>query len=166
MILEAQLLVMAEQVLAEVLGRIRPQDGDIELPALHEHAPAASMSDAVARHLRADALLADALAGVMGVGDGTALVDGGGGPEPARDLLVRATLERCLLAHYVAAYLGSTACPLPEELARPLWELTSPDAAAWRARGYFRAPMPLPDHVSWRDRFLLSAGHPPHPLGH
>ncbi|CAN5191911.1 hypothetical protein BH24ACT10_BH24ACT10_04970 [soil metagenome] len=188
MILEAQLLVTAEQVLAEVLGRIRPQDSDIELPALHPRAPGASLSDAVARHLQDDALLSAGLvrtplaptavqdpvtvhagavcAAAAQVDDGGELVDGGGGLEPARDLLLRAVLERALLAHYVAAYLGSTACPLPEELARPLWELTAPDAATWRARGYFRAPMPLPDHVSWRDRFLLEAGHEPHPLGH
>ena len=76
-------------------------------------------------------------------------------------------MERSLLAHYVAAYLGSTACPLPEELARPLHELTGPDAAAWRRLGHFREPiLPLPPHVSWRDRFLLEAGHEPHPLGH
>ena len=188
MICEAQLLVMAEQVLAEVLGRVRPQDSDIELPALHARAPGASLPDAVARHLQADALLSAGLAALPAapiagqdpvnaharavcqaaaqVDDGAELVDGGAGPEPARDLLLRAVLERALLAHYVAAYLGSTACPLPEELARPLWELTAPDAATWRARGYFRAPMPLPDHVSWRDRFLLEAGHEPHPLGH
>lgn len=83
-----------------------------------------------------------------------------------REYLLRATLARSLLAHYVAAYLGSTACPLPEELARPLHELTGPDAARWRRLGWFREPMPLPPHVSWRDRFLLEAGHLPHPLGH
>ena len=82
------------------------------------------------------------------------------------ELLLRATVARSLLAHYVAAYLGSTACPLPEELARPLWELTAPDAERWRGLGFFRDPMPLPDNVSWRDRFLLTAGHLPHPLGH
>ena len=203
MILQAQLLVIAEQVLAEVLGRIRPQDSDIELPAMHARAPRASMADAVARHLDDDALLAAGLGGAPlapaegqdpvtaaarvvcaaaeQVDDGTQLIDGsgglidgrgglmddgGGGLEPVNDLLLRAVLERALLAHYVAAYLGSTACPLPEELARPLWELTAPHAATWRARGYFRTPMPLPDHVSWRDRFLLEAGHEPHPLGH
>ena len=82
------------------------------------------------------------------------------------DELLRLTIERSLLAHYVAAFLGSTACPLPEELARPLSGLTAPHAQSWRERGYFRPPMPLPDHVSWRDRFLLDAGHEPHPAGH
>ncbi|MBC7374208.1 MAG: hypothetical protein H7323_09480, partial [Frankiales bacterium] len=58
----------------------------------------------------------------------------------AADDLLGATIERSLLAHYVAAFLGSTACPLPEELARPLWELTAPQAQSWRDRGYFRPP--------------------------
>lgn len=98
--------------------------------------------------------------------DGNAVVHAAEGDLSTHDFLARATVTRSLLAHYVAAYLGSTACPLPEELARPLWELTEPDAARWRALGFFGQPRPLPDHVSWRDRFLLSAGHPPHPLGH
>ena len=92
-------------------------------------------------------------------------VDGAGGA--GRELLLRAAVARALLAHHVAtAALGSTACPLPEELARPLWELTGRDAAAWRALGWFREPLPLPPHVSWRDRFLRTAGHDPHPAAH
>ncbi len=100
------------------------------------------------------------------VADGDAVVHAPDGDLSTRGFLAQATITRSLLAHYVAAYLGSTACPLPEELARPLWELTEPDAARWRALGLFGEPRPLPDHVSWRDRFLLTAGHPPHPLGH
>ncbi len=107
-----------------------------------------------------------AIESVRRVVDGDAVVHTPDGDLSTRDFLARATVTRSLLAHYVAAYLGSTACPLPEELARPLWELTAPDAGRWRALGFFGEPMPLPDHVSWRDRFLLTAGHPPHPLGH
>lgn len=141
---EAELFDLAEAMVQEVLGRIRPEDADIELPEMWSGAGPMPMVQAPALHA------------------------GWGPPDtraPAAELL-RLTLERALLAHYVAAYLGSTACPLPEELAQPLWELTQPDAGAWRERGYFRSPMPLPDHVSWRDRFLLDAGHEPHPLGH
>lgn len=101
-----------------------------------------------------------------GVRDGDSPVRSGAEQQTAAEFLLRSTVTRSLLAHYVAARLGSTACPLPEELARPLWELTGPSAAAWRELGYFREPMPLPPHVSWRDRFLLCAGHEPHPFGH
>lgn len=189
MIEEAGLFLACEQMLVEVLGRVRPQDLAIELPPLHGRAARAEpLGDAVQRHLRDEVRVASSLTGApvvvpasddrvaahaavacaaaatvvdreQGVLDGEVLIT-------ASELLLTATVERALLAHYVAAYLGSTACPLPEELARPLHELTAPDAAAWRARGHFREPKPLPDHVSWRDRFLLEAGHEPHPLGH
>ncbi len=189
MIPEAELFLACERMLVEVLARVRPHDRAIELPPMHARAPGAEpLGEAVERHVRDEVRVASLLTGA------TVVVPASADPVPAHaaaacgaaarvvdreqqvqdgtdriavdDLLLEATVERALLAHYVAAYLGSTACPLPEELARPLWELTAPDAHAWRARGYFRPPMPLPDHVSWRDRFLLEAGHEPHPLGH
>lgn len=187
---EAELFVMAEQMLVEVLGRIRPPDLEIVLPPMFPGAAEpGAMSEAVARYLRDDASVPRVLAGAevpapdvppvdvsaaaaaacaaaRQVDDGDAVVHVDGEDLAVRDYLLRATLARSLLAHYVAAYLGSTACPLPEELARPLYELTAPNAETWRRQGWFREPMPLPDHVSWRDRFLLSAGHEPHPLGH
>lgn len=185
MLLEAELLVRAEDVLVEVLGRIRPEDEAVGLPRLHPGAGPASLGAAVERHLSSEARLLACLGAPPAQGGDVASVaravvlaagrvDDGDAPVPSADgtavavrpLLVRATLERALLAHYAAAYLGSTACPLTEELARPLWELTAPEALSWRQAGWFRAPLPLPDHVSWRDRFLLTAGHPPHPLGH
>lgn len=189
MLPEAALFVMAEQMLVEVLGRVRPEDEDIVLPPMHGRAPQPmSIAAAVASHLHDEAVLAAVLAGdacrpappdgdagraahaacasAGAVEDGDRVVDTPHGELPVRTFLVRSTVERSLLAHYVAAYLGSTARPLPEELARPLWELTAPDAELWRRAGYFRDPLELPDHVSWRDRFLLTAGHQPHPLGH
>lgn len=186
MLHEAALLVMAEEMLVEVLGRIRPQDEDVVLPAMHVRAPAPrTLAAAVAQHLQDEADVRSALTGeaerpgvdvaasaqrtceaVRRLEDGDRTVHSGGQPVSVRVLLVMATLERSLLAHYVAAYLGSTACPLPEELARPLWHLTEPDAEAWRRAGWFHEPGELPPHVSWRDRFLLSAGYPPHPTGH
>lgn len=198
MLREAELFVMAEQMLVEVLGRVRPQDRDIVLPPMYAGADRPTpIWQAVEHYVRADAALPDVLAGRVpeqrpGPGpldepdDAPAAVarvaaaacaavrsvvdevqtGGTAGGLDVREHLLRTTVERSLLAHYVAAYLGSTACPLPEELARPLWELTEADAEHWRRLGYFRDPMPLPDHVSWRDRFLLTAGHEPHPLGH
>lgn len=185
MLREAELFVMAEDMLVEVLGRIRDPDLGILLPAMYPGADQPmTMAQALEQHIRSDAEFAATLgdtatpgatpaevakvacAAASQVADGDALIHTGHGDVTIRDHLLRTTVERSLLAHYVAAYLGSTACPLPEELARPLWELTAPDAATWRGLGYFRAPMPLPDHVSWRDRFLLTAGHEPHPLGH
>lgn len=191
MLREAELFVMAEQMLVEVLGRIRVPDRDIVLPAIVGTAEPLSIRKVVEQYVEEDGLVPSVLAGPAAsrgeqarngdgiadvaaascaaarqVVDGDALVHSPKGALTAREYLLRQTVARSLLAHYVAAYLGSTACPLPEELARPLWELTGPEAATWRALGYFREPMPLPDHVSWRDRFLLTAGHEPHPLGH
>lgn len=186
MLHEAELLCRAEDMLVEVLGRIRPEDDGIVLPPLHVRAPEPrTMRAAVGQHLQDEADVLRALTGTeapvdgdvaaaaartceaaAGAQDGERRVRSDGRSTTVRALLVRATVERSLLAHYVAAHLGSTACPLPEELARPLWELTSPDADTWRRAGWFREPLPLPPHVSWRDRFLLTAGHPPHPVPH
>ena len=187
MLQEAALFCMAEDMLVEVLSRVRPEDEGVVLPPLHVRAPEPrTIRAAVVEHLQDEAELRSALTGcreapadqdvaatarwscdaVAQLRDGDLLVRSDGRSVTVRRLLVRATVERSLLAHYVAAYLGSTACPLPEELARPLWELTSPDAEAWRSSGWFREPLPLPPHVSWRDRFLLTAGHPPHPVDH
>ncbi len=112
------------------------------------------------------AFAAHAATAAREVRDGDVPVQAPWGTVPAREYLLRLTVTRSLFAHYVAAYLGSTACPLPEELARPLLELTSPAAASWRTAGIFREPLPAPPLASWRDRFLLAAGHLPHPLGH
>lgn len=186
MLHETALLTMAEDMLVEVLGRVRPQDEDVVLPPLHVRAAAPrTLARAITDHLQDEADVCSALTGLVEPvakdvaaaarrtcevaarqDDGERVVRSDGRPVRVRALLLRTTLERSLLAHYVAAHLGSTACPLPEELARPLWELTSQDAQAWRRAGWFRDPLPLPPHVSWRDRFLLTAGHPPHPLGH
>ena len=192
MLHEAELFVMAEHMLVEVLGRIRPEEREVLLPAMFPGADRpATMESAVEEYLRADAHVPRMLSGGQALAphhpgddavartaqaaceaarqvvDGDAPVSTEHGEVAARQALLRWTVERSLLAHYVAAYLGSTACPLPEELARPLHELTGPDAAAWRRLGHFREPiLPLPPHVSERDRFLLEAGHEPHPLGH
>ena len=199
MLQEASLFVVADQVLVEVLGRIRPTDASIVLqPVLGLAARSVPLPQAVREHVLDDARVPALLAGAADVTregvtregvtqddvtqddvvraaqaacdaasaarDGAALVASPEGTLPVRDLLLRFAVARSLLAHYVAAHLGSTACPLPEELARPLCELTARDAAVWRRLGYYREPMPLPPHVSWRDRFLLEAGHEPHPV--
>jgi hypothetical protein len=107
---------------------------------------------------------AEACAAARDVSDPDAVVHGPEGDVPAARYLRRLTVERCFLAHDIAIHLGSRACPLTEELARGLCELTQAEAASWRARGIFRESLPLPADVSWRDRFLLCAGRDPHPL--
>ena len=83
----------------------------------------------------------------------------------AREYLLQLDIARCFLAHDIAVALGSRVCPLPEELARPMYEITAPEAERWRSYGVFRTPLPFPEgHVSWRDQFLLMAGRDPHPF--
>ena len=46
-----------------------------------------------------------------------------------------------------------------------MWEGTIPAAEMWRSYGIYREPLePVPDDVSWRDRYLMAAGRDPHPL--
>ena len=98
------------------------------------------------------------------VDDGDAVVHAAAGTCSTRDYLSEMTITRSFLSHEIAMHLGSRACPLTEELARGLCETTVPAAERWRAAGFFREPMPLPADVSWRDRFLLTAGRDPHAL--
>lgn len=176
MLPEAALFLEAERVLMEVLGRVRPTDEGLLVPPVRDGDRELSLRQVALRVAEEDRQLARELvvtgAHPASTGDGSPAMQASAAacdaarsaPEAARARLLQAAVARALTAHYVAtAGLGSTACPLPEELARPLWELTEPDAAAWRASGWFRAPLPLPPHVSWRDRFLRTAGHDPHP---
>ena len=167
-----ELFVTAEQMLVEVLGRIRPGQGKIVLPPMRVDDPPRSIRESVARHAADEARLAG-LDGYDGLDEDlhatvTRLADAAcaaarSGAVPDDELLL-ATITRCFLAHDVAFYLGSTACPLPEHLARGLWEITEPDAQKWRDAGVFGEPLvPYPPDVSWRDRFLRSAGRDPHP---
>ncbi|MFR9801118.1 hypothetical protein ACL02T_02310 [Pseudonocardia sp. RS010] len=83
---------------------------------------------------------------------------------PAEELLWRRAVGTALMAHEVSVHRGSVN-PLTEDLARGLWEHTEPEAARWRALGWFGEPLtPVPADVSWRDRFLMAAGRDPHPL--
>jgi hypothetical protein len=201
MIREAELFVMAEQVLEEVVGRIRGEQWDIVLPPLFDM-PGADrpvvLRAGVNHYAYDDAWVPDMLAGrtmdevgrdrfdgdllgsdphgaVTGyvtaacaaageVTDGDALVHCSFGDVATRDYLWQLNIARSFLAHEIAMHLGSRACPLTEELARGMWEGTAPAAAYWRSMGVFREPLPMPDDVSWRDRFLLSAGRDPHCL--
>lgn len=117
-------------------------------------------------HVRIVGVAAAARQAALAVCDGHGPVRARYGVVSVEHYLLRLAVNRSLVAHYIAAYLGSTACPLPEELARPLHELTTPDADRWRALGIFGEPMPVPHLASRRDTFLLTAGHLPHPLGH
>lgn len=189
---EAALFVLSEECLVEVLGRIGPADRRITMAPLTarrgEDTPA-SMRDRVAAHVRDegrvvtdltgrspatgatgpvaepfDAVVELAAAACAAAGSvrGPAVAVAG---TTAGHYLLEAAVLRAFLAHDVAMHLGSRACPLTEELARGLWEATAPDAEAWRASGLFGEPLlPYPADVSWRDRFLMSAGRDPHPL--
>lgn len=170
--LVTDLFVMAERMLVEVLGRIRQGNGKIVLPPLRPAGAPTTIRESVARHVREEAALAgvpddvelgsDPQATVVRLADAAVAAVREGGID-AEELLL-ATIDRCFLAHDVAFHLGSTACPLPEELARPLWEITDPRSAEFRERGVFGEPLlPMPPHVSWRDRFLRNAGRDPHP---
>lgn len=133
MLREAELFVMAEQMLVEVLGRIRDGDRDIVLPPLFD-APgadqAAPLWRVVEQYAYDDTWVPDLLAG------------------RTMDEVGRHRFDGDLLGDDPNARIARIA-----------------DAASAAARG-ITAPLPLPENVSWRDRFLLSAGHEPHPLGH
>jgi hypothetical protein len=169
----AELFVISERVLVEVLGRIRPGQGKIVLPPMRVDDPPRSIRDSVARHARDEARLAGLGNSGAELGEepqaavvrlaAAACAAAEAGTIADEDLLL-ATITRCFLAHDVAFHLGSSACPLPEDLARGLWEITEPDAQKWRDAGVFAEPLtPYPPDVSWRDRFLRSAGRDPHP---
>lgn len=201
MIREAELFVLAEQVLVEVVGRIRGEQWHIVLPPLLDKPGAdqpTPMRAAVGHYAADDAWVPDLLAGrtmdpagpdrfggdLLGddphaavtrfadaactaagkVDDGDAVVHAAGRDLSTRDYLWELTITRSFLAHEIAMQLGSRACPLTEELARGLCEGTGPAAERWRGAGFFREPMSLPADVSWRDRFLLTAGRDPHAL--
>ncbi len=138
---DVEVFVMAEQVLAEVLGRIRPEHHLVEVGPVAERP------------------------GWDGVVPLTALRENHPVDGARPDDLVEAAALRCFLAHDVAMALGSRACPLPEALAGDLLERMEPRAERWRSGGVFRERLPLPaGHVSRRDRFLLLAGRDPHPF--
>ena len=177
---EAELFVAAERMLAEVMGRIRPADRDVvagpvlDRPGWDAPAP---LHEWTARWLADDRELTTSLGGTPpdpaddGADDRAAVVDAAcavvrtADARAVADVLPEATALRCFLAHDVAMALGSRACPLPEDLARGMFERTEPDAQRWRDSGMFRARLPLPaGHVSWRDQFLLLAGRDPHPF--
>ena len=188
MIRDAELFVMAEDVLVEVIGRVRGEARAIEMPPLADRDGdvAEPIRRRVARHVRDELQIPDLLAGREPADPGSiheVLGDDPAGAARAAaekacaaarsveddavaDLLRRLTIERALLAHDLAMHLGSGVCPLTEELARGLCELTEPAAehARWVAEGLFRQPLtPFPDDVSWRDRWLLVTGRDPHP---
>jgi hypothetical protein len=201
MIRSAELFVAAEDMLVEVLGRIRGDDWRIMLPPMvdvagHPAARRRTMRQAVADHVREQAQIPDLLAGgtagepaadplgsdpqetvvalsaaacaaAVKIEDGAAVVHTSDGDLTTDEFLWRLDVGRCWLAHDVAMWLGSRACPFPEDLARAMWEHTAPEADRWRELGWFRPdPLPMPPDVSWRDRFLRTAGRDPHPAIH
>ncbi len=202
MIPEAALFVKADQMLVEVIGRIRDDQWRIVIPPLFDRPGAntpSPMRPLVNHYAHDDAWVPDMLAGrtmdevgrdkfdgdLLGPGphasvvrisdaacaaasqvtDGDTVVHTSFGDFAARDYFWQINIARCFLAHEIAMALGSRACPLPEDLARGMYEGTEPVAGQWRSIGIFREPIPYPPgHVSWRDQFLLTAGRDPHPF--
>lgn len=189
MLRDAELFVMAEDVLVEVIGRVRGEDRAIEMRPLawRDGDVAEPIRRRVGRHVRDDLQVPDLLAGQEPQDPGSIQAvlgeDAAGAARSAAEkasaaarevddesraeLLRRLTIERALLAHEIAMHLGSRACPLTEDLARGLCDLTEPEAehARWQADGLFREPLtPYPDDVSWRDRWLMVTGRDPHPF--
>lgn len=197
---ETELFVISEQVLVEVVGRIRAEHWKLVLPPLFDRPGADKplpLRAYVLRHAVDDARVPQLLAGetidpdrsgveLLGPDphatvarladvacaaardvDEHQIVHSDLGDVPARDFLRHLTITRSFVAHDIAMHLGSRACPLTEELSRAMWERTEPAAAHWRKLGIFREPLaPVPADVSWRDRFLMSAGRDPHALDH
>lgn len=171
---EVELFVIAERMLAEVMDRIRPADRRIEAgPVLDRRGwdTPAPLTEWAARWIADDVQVTTLLGGIppVTVDDRAAVSDAACAAARTAaervDVLREATALRCFLAHDVAMALGSRACPLPEDLARGMFERMEPDARRWRESGVFRERLPLPaGHVSWRDRFLLLAGRDPHPF--
>lgn len=174
---EVELLVTAERMVLEVLGRVRPPDRGIVVgPVLDRPGwdVDASLGQLAGRLAADDVRVLQGLAGVPpedpddfpAVGDAVCAAARAAVPGAVdRDVLVEAAALRCFLAHDVAMALGSRACPLPEDLACGMLRRMEPAAARWLSSGVFRARLPLPaGHVSWRDRFLLLAGRDPHPF--
>jgi hypothetical protein len=82
------------------------------------------------------------------------------GDVPTWDYLWQLNVARTLGAHDVARHIGADD-PISEELARDMWEGTSPSAQMWRSMGIFRAPVPVSADASWRDWFLGLTGRRP-----
>ena len=110
-------------------------------------------------------IVAAACAAAKTVEDPTEPVHCGFGDVPTDTYLWQLNIARCFIAHDIAMALGSRACPLPEDLAKGMYDGLKADRQWWQDMGIFREPLPLPDgHVSWRDQFLLMAGRDPHPF--
>lgn len=170
MLREAELFAQAQDVLVEVVGRIRPEHRGIVLPPLFAGDRRLPLTAYVDRLARDDADLPEVLAGrTPADGDAGALlgedraagferlaaaataaaasVDDPQAPAATRDgplgtaeHLLRLTLRRAFAAHDIAMHLGSRACPLTEALARGLHERTEPDAGRLREQGVFGEP--------------------------
>jgi hypothetical protein len=198
---EAELFVMAQDVLVEVVGRIRAEHRHLVLPPIVGDEEQTALPGYVDRLARANAWVPDVLAGrspdevgrdkydgdLLGEdraagfaalaaaactaarepADADAAVQAPEGDSTAGAYLELLAIRAAFAAHDIAMHLGSRACPLTEELARGLWERTAPDVERWRERGVFGPQFePMPPDVSWRDRFLNTAGRNPHALEH
>jgi len=180
MLRAAECLIEAERVWVQVLDGVRADSWRVRVPAVPEGTPTAGSLEALVRvvvardlalpaeltghepveqapfdHHRALSDLARAAA--RGITEAAA----GATDEEA---LWRRAVAVAITAHEVSVHAGSVN-PLTEDLARTLYEHTAKDHDRWRELGYFGEPRtPVPADVSWRDRFIMSAGRDPHPL--
>lgn len=193
MIREAELFVMGEQVATQTLCRLDREHRNVKVPPPFglPDAPVVSVGSVLRQHARDDAAVPDLLAGntvpdepapftvdpalltrlaeaaiaaAEKATDAAAVVHTPEGDLATGEYLLRRAAVRAFTAHEVAVFIGSV-CPLTEAFARQMWEATQARAEDWRDIGVFGPPLlPVPDDVSWRDRFLMAAGRDPHPL--
>jgi hypothetical protein len=84
----------------------------------------------------------------------------GYGDVPMWNYFWQLNVARSLTSHDLAVHVGRPS-PLSEELSKAMWEGTAPSADMWRSFGVYRAQVPVPDDVPWRDRFLALTGRRP-----
>jgi hypothetical protein len=145
---EAELFVAAEEMLLEVIGRIRGDQWRVALPPLLDAGAdrPAPLRTVVARHAAEEARVPDLLAGrpptgaadglsdadvprltaaacaaAREFGDRDGMVRTAAGDVTVAEYLWQLTMARSFLAHDIAMALGSRACPLPEDWPAGCW---------------------------------------------
>ncbi|WP_181780967.1 hypothetical protein [Pseudonocardia pini] len=179
MLRAAECLVEAERVWVQVLTGVGQDQWRLRVPEVPEGPGPGPLEVLVRHHIARDLALAVELSGadpepvepleprrdLAAVAARAAeVVTRAAAGATDEDLLWRRAVAVAVAAHEVSVHRGSVN-PLTEDLARTLHDHTAKDHDRWRELGYFGEPLtPVPADVSWRDRFIMSAGRDPHPL--